>query len=204
MASLGILGGSFNPPHLGHLACARAARERLGLDEVWLMPVFAPPHKEPVADPGAAHRLALCEAAAGEQEGLAVCAREIERGGASYTVDTLRELHATHPEDELTWIAGGDMAACLPQWREPEQVLSLARFAVAERVGAERARVERAVGGLAGRGSLAFFDMPRVDVSSSLVRERVAAEEPIDDLVPPAVERYIAAHGLYRSAVAAG
>jgi nicotinate-nucleotide adenylyltransferase len=204
VSRVGILGGTFNPPHVGHVVCAREARDQLGLDCVLLMPVFAPPHKPMPDEPGTEHRLALCRLAVEGERGLQVSALEIERGGPSYTVDTLRELDATRPEDELTWIAGGDMAASLPSWREPEVVLSLARFAVAEREGADRERIERALGSLAGRESVVFFDMPRIDVSSSMVRARVAAGRPIEDLVPEAVARYIAEHGLYRSAVATG
>ena len=103
----------------------------------------------------------------------------------------------------LTWIAGGDIAASLPAWREPERVLALARFAVAEREGAARAEIERAVESLAGRDSVVFLDMPRIDLSSSLIRRRVAAGLPIRYLVPDEVAAYIGERGLYRSAVAA-
>jgi nicotinate-nucleotide adenylyltransferase len=203
VASLGILGGTFNPPHVAHLACARAAREQLGLDRVALMPVAAPPHKPLPDDPGAQVRLELCRLAAAGEEGLEVCDLEVRRGGASYTVATLEELHATRPEDELTFIAGGDMAASLPRWREPERVLELARFAVAERSEARRAEVERETAGLRGRDRIVFLDLPPIDASSSEVRRRVAAGEPIDDLVAPAVAAYIAEHGLYGAPVSA-
>ena len=95
------------------------------------------------------------------------------------------------------------MAASLPEWREPERVLELARFAVAEREGAEREEIERLTAGLRGHERIVFFDMPRLDVSSSDVRARVAAGRPIDDLVPPAVAAYIDEHQLYRTAVTA-
>jgi nicotinate-nucleotide adenylyltransferase len=204
VSSVGILGGTFNPPHVGHIACARAALDGLELDRVLLMPVSSPPHKPMHDEPGPEHRLALCRLAAEGERGFGVSALEIERGGSSYTVDTLRGLHATCPEDELTWIAGGDMATSLPSWKEPEEVLSLARFAVAEREGSERERIEQALGPLRGRDRVVLFHMPRIDVSSSMVRARVAAGQPIDDLVPDAVARYIGEHGLYRSPVAAG
>ena len=203
MPSLGILGGTFNPPHVAHLVCARAALEQLGLDRVALLPVAAPPHKPLPDDPGPEVRLELCRRAAAGDEGLEVSDIEVRRGGASYTVATLEELHAKRPEDELTFIAGGDMAASLPEWREPERVLELARFAVAEREGAEREEIERLTAGLRGHERIVFFDMPRLDVSSSDVRARVAAGRPIDDLVPPAVAAYIDEHQLYRTAVTA-
>ncbi|MDX6667725.1 MAG: nicotinate-nucleotide adenylyltransferase [Solirubrobacteraceae bacterium] len=203
MARIGILGGTFNPPHIGHVACARAAAEQLGLDGVWLMPVAAPPHKRAEQDPGAEHRLALCRLAADEDERLSASAFEIERGGPSYTVDTLAALRADRPDDELTFVAGGDMAMSLPDWREPARVLELATFAVAERDALRREQIVAALGALPGADRIAFLDMPRVDVSSSRVRERVAAGEPVEDLVPAAVARYIEQRGLYRPAAVA-
>src|SRR6266704_2588273 len=135
---------------------------------------------------------------------VAVPPLEIERGGASYTIDTLTALRERHPEDDLIFIAGGDMAASLPTWREPERVLELAAFAVAERRGAVREDVvERwqALGAAAPSEPL-FLDMPRVDVSSSEIRRRVRERRPVRYLVPDAVAEYIQAEGLYRSAVA--
>jgi nicotinate-nucleotide adenylyltransferase len=203
VASIGILGGTFNPPHLGHLVCAQEAHAQLELDRVLLMPVAAPPHKRLDDDPGPEVRLELCRLAAAGDPRLEVSDVEVARGGPSYTVDTLAELHERQPEDQLTWIAGGDVAASLPSWREPERVLALARFAVAEREGAARAEIERVVEALAGRDAVTFFEMPRIDVSSSLIRRRVAAGEPIRYLVPDAVAEAIAARGLYRSPVPA-
>ena len=198
MARLGILGGTFNPPHLGHLVCAQEAHAQLGLGRVLLMPVSAPPHKELVADPGPEHRVALCRRAAESDERLEVSTLEVDRGGPSYTVDTLRELHEKQPEDELTFIVGGDMARSLPAWRAPEEVLSLAVLAVAERRDAAREEIAAALGELGSGGRVEFLDMPRIDVSSSMIRERVANGRPIRYLVPAGVERYIAEQGLYR------
>ena len=197
MARIGILGGTFSPPHVGHLACAEAALSQLGLDRLLLMPVALPPHKDAGEDPGPEHRLAMCRLAAAGDERIEVSELEVDRGGPSYTVDTLRALHEASPQDELTFVAGGDMAASLPGWRQPEEVLRLARFAVAEREGAGRAEVERALAGLDGRDRVVFFDMPRIDVSSSAIREGIAAGRPVRDLVPDAVARYIEQHGLY-------
>jgi nicotinate-nucleotide adenylyltransferase len=201
--SVGILGGTFNPPHVAHLVCARAAIAQLDLDKVLFMPVSSPPHKPLPDDPGPEARMAMCRLATAGDSRFEVSDLEVRRGGSSYTVATLEELHETRPEDELTFIAGGDMAASLPEWREPERLLELARFAVAERTGAEREEIEARTADLPGRERIVFFDMPRLDVSSSQVRARVAAGESIDDLVPAAVGEYIARHGLYRSAVTA-
>ena len=144
----------------------------------------------------------MCRLAVEGRDGEAVCALEISRGGPSYTVDSLRAIHASHPHAELTFIVGADVASTLPSWREPRELLELAGLAVAERTGAQRAAVQEAVAGLQPRaraagGAVRFLAMPRIDISSSQVRERVAAGEPIEGLVAPAVASYIAAHGLY-------
>ena len=126
------------------------------------------------------------------------CARfELERPGPSYTVDTLRSIHATHPSAELTLILGADMACTLASWREPREILELARLAVAEREDTSRSEVQGALAPLEAGARVAFVDMPRLDVSSSLVRRRLTAGEPIDELVGTAVADYIAEHELY-------
>jgi len=199
---LGILGGTFNPPHLAHLLCAQEAYDQLGLERVLFIPVAVPPHKEAEGDPGADVRVELCRRAIGDDDRLAVDDLEVRRGGASYTVDTLRSLHATYPGDDLTFIVGGDMAFSLPTWRAPEEVVGLARLAVAEREGARRADILERLATIPGAvDRVDFFDLPRMDVSSSLVRRRVAAGRPIRYLVADAVAEYIARHGLYRSPV---
>jgi nicotinate-nucleotide adenylyltransferase len=197
VAELGILGGTFNPPHLGHLVMAQEALDQLSLDRVVLMPVSAPPHKEAADDPGAGVRAELCRLAVAGDERFAVSLLEIDRGGPSYTADTLRRLHASHPEHELTFIVGGDMALSLPAWREPEVVLRLARLAVAEREEVRREDVVQRLAPLHGGDRVVFFDMPRVDVSSSAIRERVADGRPIRYLVPDAVADAIAGGELY-------
>lgn len=202
MARVGVLGGTFNPPHVGHLVCAQAAREELGLDRVLLMPVFRPPHKDAHDDPGPAARLDLCRLAAAGEESVEVSDLEIERGGASYTVDTLRELHRRAPDDELVFIAGGDMAHALPAWRDPEGILALATFAVAEREGVGREDIRARLAGLRGaQERVVFFDMPRLDLSSSLLRRRIAAGRSVRHLVPDAVRERIADRGWYRQSL---
>ncbi len=204
MARVGLLGGTFNPPHVGHLVCAEEARTALALDQVLLLPVHTPPHKELQADPGPEVRLELCRLAVGDAEGIEVSALEVERPGRSYTVDTLKALHDARPEDDLTFIAGADQAAGLPGWREPATVLELAELAVAEREATRRDDVLDELYGLPGVPErVRFFSMPRIDVSSSLIRRRVAGGLPIRWLVPDAVERAIAERGLYREEVAA-
>jgi nicotinate-nucleotide adenylyltransferase len=203
VARIGILGGTFNPPHVGHLVCAQEALDQLDLDRVVLMPVGFPPHKEVEDDPGAEHRLELCRIAVAKDERLAVSRLELDRPGPSYTADTLRVIHETAPGDDLTFIVGGDMARSLPTWREPEMVLSLATLAVAERAGARRDEIDERLAGLAGAADVRFFDMPRIDVSSSDIRRRVREGRPIRYLVPDDVARCIGARGLYAPAPAA-
>src|SRR5512132_2257988 len=200
MGHIGILGGTFNPPHVGHLVMAQEAIDQLDLDQIVFMPVAAPPHKEAADDPGAEARLELCRLAVAGDERMDVSSLEIDRGGASYTVDTLRELHDSQPEHDLTFIVGGDMAQSLPTWREPETVLGLARLAVAEREGVRREDIMRRLEPLHPGKGVAFFDMPRIDVSSSAIRRRVADGRPIRYLVPDAVATAIAEHSLYRPA----
>jgi nicotinate-nucleotide adenylyltransferase len=198
---LGILGGTFNPPHLGHLAIARSALAELSLQRVALMPARIPPHKPVAEEPGCEHRLAMCrrllESADGSSHELSVCALELDRDGPSYTVDSLRAIHASHPEAELTFIVGADIASSLPAWREPAELLELADLAVAARSGTDREAVLGAVAPLGGRAAIRFLDAPVLDVSSSTVRARAAAGEPIDRLVGAAVAEYIERNGLY-------
>jgi nicotinate-nucleotide adenylyltransferase len=198
---VGVLGGTFNPPHVGHLVCAQEAVAQLDLDRVLLVPVNEPPHKEIEAEPGVEHRVRMCELAAAADEQLAVSRVDADRSGPSWTVDTLRKLHEEAPEDELTFIVGGDMAYSLPTWREPEAVLELAELGVAEREGVRRADIVERLASLRGAAErVRFFEMPRIDVSSSLVRRHVAAGRPVRYLVPDAVAEYMSAHDLYRRA----
>ena len=200
MARVGLLGGTFNPPHLAHLVCAQEALIQLELDRVLLVPVGVAPHKVVEADPGVEHRVAMCEAAVADDDRLGVSRADADRDGLSYTVDLLRALGG---DDELTFIVGGDMAHSLPAWHDPEGVLALARIAVAEREGVRRVDISERLSGLAGAAErVCFFDMPRLDISSSLIRRRAAAGQPVRYLVPDAVAAYIERERLYRHAPA--
>jgi nicotinate-nucleotide adenylyltransferase len=198
-ARVGLLGGTFNPPHVGHLICAQEACWQLGLDRVLLVPVHTPPHKEAEEDPGVDARVRLCELAVAGDARLAVSRVEADVPGASYTVDTLRRLNEHDPEHALTFIVGGDMAHSLPAWREPEAILDLADLGVAEREGVRRQDIADRLAGLRGAGErVRFFSMPRIDVSSTLVRRRAAAGQPIRYLVPDAVAAEVERSGMYR------
>jgi len=202
VSRVGVLGGTFNPPHIAHLICAQEAYVQLELDRVLLMPVAAPPHKQARDDPGPERRVEMCREAVAGDDRLEVSRLEVDRGGPSYTVDTLRELDARAPADELYLIVGGDMAETLPAWRDPADILRLAVLAVVERGDTHRERALASVHGILGdhaEDRVRLVDMPRVEISSSLVRDRVAAGRPIRYLVPGGVERYIQDQGLYRT-----
>jgi nicotinate-nucleotide adenylyltransferase len=196
---IGILGGTFNPPHLGHLVCAQEAHLQLQLDLVMLIPTHTPPHKTLSDDPGPLHRLELCRLAIRGDERFAVSELEIRRDGPSYTVDTLEELHATVQDSEFNLIIGGDIATGLPQWHEPERLLSLATLAVVDREGTPRAAIEATLDQVTGGECVQFFAMPQIAISSTLVRRRLRAGQPVRYLVPEPVIDYIERHRLYTS-----
>jgi nicotinate-nucleotide adenylyltransferase len=198
---LGILGGTFNPPHLAHLVCAQEAHRELGLDRVLLIPAAIPPHKPVEQEPGAEHRLQMCRLAIGDDERFAVSDMELRREGPSFTVDTLAVLTTQAPNDELVLILGGDIAAGLPEWHAPERVLELATVAIAKRRGTPRGKVEQALATLPGSERARFFEMPTIGISSTMVRRRVGAGIPIRYFVPDQVLDYIEREGLYRSEV---
>jgi nicotinate-nucleotide adenylyltransferase len=206
VARTGLLGGTFNPPHVGHMLCAQEALTGLGLDRVLLVPVHTPPHKELEDEPGVEHRLALCRLAAAGAERIEVSSLEADQPGPSFTIDTLRKLHERDPGNELTFILGADQASGLPGWREPAAILELAELGVAGREGLRDSDVRERLQELPGAAArVRFFSMPRIDVSSSMIRARVADGRPLRWLVPDAVAEYIAEHGLYgagREAVA--
>jgi nicotinate-nucleotide adenylyltransferase len=197
---VGILGGAFNPPHIGHLVCAQEALLQLELDSVLFVPVGQAPHRELDNDPGAETRLEMVELAIEDDDRFAGSRVEIDRDAPSYTSDTLRELDAARPDDERVLILGGDQAAALPEWHEPEQVLELAEVAVVERTNWSRNAVGIRVGRLRGAERIRYLDMPVIQVSSSSVRRRVAAGLPIRYLVPDRVASFIEAKDLYARA----
>jgi nicotinate-nucleotide adenylyltransferase len=195
---IGLFGGAFNPPHVGHLVCAQEAHAQLGLEVVVWVPVGQAPHREIPQDPGAEARYTMCDYATAADERFGLSRIEIERDGPSYTADTLQALRDRSPDDELVLILGGDQAAALRRWHRPEEVARLATIAVAERADTDRARVERA---LEGAAEPVFFDMPRIDVSSTLVRERAGRGQAIRYLVPDKVANFIGAQSLYGASV---
>jgi nicotinate-nucleotide adenylyltransferase len=194
---IGILGGTFNPPHVGHLVAAQEAYRELDLDQVVLIPAGIPPHKPVDDEPGPEHRLELCRLAVGDDERFTVSDLELRRDGPSFTVDTLDVLRTQSPSDDRFLILGGDIAAGLPKWHEPERVLELATVAIAQRRGTAKAAVRDALAQLKGGERARFFQMPRIGISSTMVRRRVRAGQPIRYFVPDGVMHYIERHGLY-------
>lgn len=187
----GILGGTFNPPHLAHLIVAQEVREALELDEVVLIPTSVHAFKGP-ASASPRHRAAMTELAAAGDPGLKVDRIEVQRGGTSYTVETLRSLREREPGTDWTLILGRDNLDELAQWRESEALPDLARVVVTTRGGSQAAPR------LPFGGRCVLVQVPALEVSSTAIRSRVAAGRSIRYWVPPAVEAYIREHGLYR------
>lgn len=193
---IGLLGGSFNPPHLGHLALARAALAQLGLTELRWLPAGAPWQK-PAADLApAADRAAMVAALIDGEPGMRLDARELQRAGPTYTLDTVRDLQREDPDAEWVLVIGQDQYAGLHTWHQPAELLSAVTLAVAARHG-QSPTPPAPLAGLPHRPLP--LDMPRVDVSATELRARVAASQPIAPMVGEAVARYIDQHSLYRA-----
>ena len=170
---------------------------QLELDRVLFVPVGEAPHREIVGDPGAEARLEMVELAVGDDERFEASRMELDRKGPSYTSDTLAELREASPDDELFLILGGDQAAALPTWHEPEKVLELATVAVFERASWGRNAIVIKIGRLPGARDIRYLDMPLIQVSSSGIRRRVREGAPIRYLVPDRVAGYIEERALY-------
>ncbi len=199
----GVFGGTFDPPHLGHLAIAEWARDRLGLDRVIFVPAGTPPHKLDRRRSSSAARLAMTRLATRGQPGFAVSTMETRRRGPSFTIDTLRLLRREHPRARWYLILGGDSLDDFASWKEPEAIARLATVVVAGRPAPRRGSRANAHGARARgrvRGAIRL-DNPEVAISSSLVRARARAGRSIRMLVPDSVARYIERHGLYRRAI---
>ena len=189
MKKIGILGGTFNPPHIGHLIVANEVKHALDLDEVRLMPTAVPPHKTAPGDATAEQRLHMVELAVRAINGLTVSAFEVERGGVSYTLDTMKQLAEIEPEIKFYFIIGGDMIDLLPEWHRIEELVTLVNF-----VGVARP-------GTVGTTDypINMVDIPQIELSSTLIRQRFSEDGAVQLLIPPAVEAFIRKEGLYGS-----
>jgi nicotinate-nucleotide adenylyltransferase len=193
---VGVFGGSFDPIHNGHLQAAESCRQAAALDLVLFVPAAAQPLKPAGPVASAQDRLHMLGLALEGREEFAVSTIEVERGGVSYTVDTLREISATRTGDRLFLILGADALGDLAKWREPEEICRLATLLVVNRRGA-------ALPGHPPGASVVRVEMELVDVSSSEIRDRLRHGAPIEALVPSAVAAYIKERGLYRDRHAA-
>lgn len=196
---LGVLGGTFDPVHIGHLLLAEEGRSTLGLERVLFVPAGEPWRKAGRKLCSAEHRLAMVRLAVGDAPGFEVSTVEMKRASPTYTVDTLEALRQEMSADaEIFFLMGQDALADLPHWRDPQRIIALASLAVASRAGWEEARasaLEKQVPGISQR--LVWLDMPHVAISSTAVRDRVRRGLSIRYWVPPAVEDYIRQNGLY-------
>ncbi len=199
---IGILGGSFDPIHYGHLLLAEVCLEELSLDSVWFIPAATAPHKSDAVGATAVERQEMVELAIGGHPCFSCSSMEIERGGLSYTVETLSEIASEHPQATLYLLMGADSLSDLPGWRDPQRICQLAIPVVAARPGqpavdftaleeiASAERVEQA--------RQAVVSMPQLELSSRDLRERAARTQSLRYRTPRAVEQYIAANQLYR------
>jgi nicotinate-nucleotide adenylyltransferase len=193
---LGILGGTFDPIHVGHLAAARAAMDCGHLDRVLFIPSAQPPHRGPASAP-AESRLEMVRLAVQGEPRFEVSDVEVRRGATSYTVDTLDELRRARPDDELFLILGWDAARLFSTWREPERVSALASVVIVARPGLEAPKSFELVATGLPPGRVVKCMVPTPDVSGSEVRRALAASESVAGKLPPAVERYVTEHHLY-------
>ncbi|HMT03998.1 MAG: nicotinate (nicotinamide) nucleotide adenylyltransferase [Solirubrobacterales bacterium] len=197
MTRIGVFGSSFNPPTLGHSILLAEARFTLGLDRVLVVPTGNPWHKDSRGAPRPELRLLLAEAAFGEIGWIEVSDIEVRREGPSCTCDTLEEIQSTGIDRQIFLLTGADAALGFGDWHRPERVLELARVAVAPRSGVGRAEIESVFEKLDGVERLEFFAMPQVDISSTLVRERIEAGGPWEHLVPHEAVEMIKNEDLY-------
>lgn len=210
---IGVMGGTFDPVHEGHLAVARAVRKRCGLDRILFVPAFFPPHKDRRLTPFS-HRLAMLETAVEDDGEMSVSIIEAERSGPSYTVETLLELHRRMQSCRFHLIMGADMFVEIELWYRYEKLFELADIIIAARPGISHERIAALLGEIpggfesdaAGRtwhgkdGARVFYcDDISIPISSSEIRSRLARGESVEDYLPHRVREYIQRHGLYGS-----
>jgi nicotinate-nucleotide adenylyltransferase len=195
---IGVFGGTFDPIHQGHLRPAAAVAEAIPLDRVIFVPTNLSPWKGAEIPAAAAHRVAMLAIALAGRPDFSLSLVEIDRGGPSYTVDTLRALARAFPRDELYFLLGTDALAGFDRWVEPEEILRLARLAAFVREPYDPRMLDQKPFLAAHRRAVLIFDAVRVKISSTEVRRAVARGESISSATPPAVEEYIVKQGLYK------
>jgi nicotinate-nucleotide adenylyltransferase len=193
---VGVVGGTFDPIHLGHVAMAEAAADCAGLDQVFLVPAAVPPHK-PGAEAPAEDRLEMSRLAIRGHPRLRICDLELLRSGRSYTVDTLRELARECPDDELFLVLGWDAARELRSWREPERVLELARLVIVNRPGLDAPEAADLHAAGVDPAETIVCDVQTPDIRATEIRRRIEAGGPLEGLLDPSVEAYVRRRHLY-------
>jgi nicotinate-nucleotide adenylyltransferase len=195
---IAMFGGSFDPPHLGHLIFAEHACDALALDRVLFVPAAHSPFKSSTQPDNLEHRLAMVRFALAGNDRFSLDLTEIERGGTSYTVDTVQTLHALYPDAILHVLMGQDAFEEFEQWKNPETIVACATLGVGRRPGFPRIERKHLFADHA-----VFFDSPLIDVSSSAIRRLVSQRQSVRYLVPDAVLQYIEQHGIYQNATGA-
>lgn len=189
---IGLLGGAFDPPHLGHLILATEAYAAGNLDEVWFLPSYMPPHmsrKHATMVSDAGERVKMLRLAIADNPNFHLCTIEIDRKGKSYTYDTMVALHAAYPEAQFYFIIGGDMVNDLPQWYQFEALKKQVTFLATTRAGV----ITQPIAGVA----IEYFDMPMIEISSTDIRRRCRSDEPWHYFLPQQVKAYIEENRLY-------
>ncbi|AZB43698.1 nicotinate-nucleotide adenylyltransferase [Bacillus sp. FJAT-42376] len=187
MKEIGIFGGTFDPPHYGHLLMASEVKAALSLDEIWFLPNHLPPHKQDEDHSSAHDRYNMLELAIRGEEGFTVEPIELERSGPSYTYDTIVLLKEKYPEHHFTFIIGADMIEYLPRWHRIEELMSMVRFAGVGRPGYSKDTAF----------NVTIADVPQFDVSSTMIRERIENNKTTSFLLPDQIKKYIKEKGLY-------
>jgi nicotinate-nucleotide adenylyltransferase len=195
---LGIFGGSFDPVHNAHLAIARACQNQAKLDEIWFTPTAIQPLKHNGPHASNRHRVEMLRLAVQDEPSWRVCTIEIDRGGLSYTVDTLSRIQEEIPDADLFFLIGADALHDVAKWREPREIFRMATPLVVRRAAQPPADLQQLKRLCAPGKQPQPIEMPAMDVSSSEIRRLVAASESIDGLVPDAVAEFINRHALYR------
>jgi len=190
---IGVLGGTFNPPHIGHLIVAEQARENLELSKVVFVPTAIPPHKQGLDIVEAHHRVEMLQCALQGNRAFEISDMEIARGGVSFTVDTLRSLAQQRPDDSLFLLIGADNLMDFHTWRDPEGILAIAKVVAMTRPGFSMSAFDEQL-----RNRIHICDVPQIEIESRRIRARVREGKSIRYLVPAAVEAYIAKNKLYQ------
>lgn len=186
MRKIGILGGTFDPPHIGHLVMAEEVYQKLSLDEIWFIPSAEPPHKDE-AKVLAQDRLEMLSVATSDVDYFKINTIELDRKGKSYTIDTIQSLQASYPKDQFYFIIGADMVEYLPHWHKIDQLVEMIQF-----VGVKRPDFE-----IKSPYPVIALDTPVIEVSSTMIRERLKKNQSIRYLVPKPVLTVIKEKGLY-------